>query len=115
MIEIKELQKSLEKFEVLKNINLSCKKENVSFNWSEWLWKNHFDKICFRNGLPDSGTIHFNGNSVLGEYLYREKIGYMPQIGRYPDNMTIGQIIEMIKRFEIQQMIWMKICYTLSN
>jgi Cu-processing system ATP-binding protein len=48
--------------------------------------------------LPDTGTIHFNGNSVLGEYLYREKIGYMPQIGRYPDNMTIGQIIEMIKK-----------------
>jgi Cu-processing system ATP-binding protein len=22
----------------------------------------------------------------------------MPQIGRYPDNMTIGQIIEMIKK-----------------
>ena len=36
--------------------------------------------------------------SILGEYIYRENIGYMPQIGRYPDNMTIGQIIDMIKK-----------------
>ena len=48
--------------------------------------------------LPDKGSIMFAGNSVLTEYLYREKIGYMPQIGRYPDTMTIGQIIEMIKK-----------------
>ncbi|MEN9487802.1 MAG: hypothetical protein RL494_67, partial [Bacteroidota bacterium] len=48
--------------------------------------------------LPDKGSIEFNGKSILGEYIYRENIGYMPQIGRYPDNMTIGQIIDMIKK-----------------
>jgi Cu-processing system ATP-binding protein len=48
--------------------------------------------------LPDSGSIECNGKSVFGEYLYRKNIGYMPQIGRYPDNMTIGQIIDMIKQ-----------------
>ena len=47
--------------------------------------------------LPDKGSIEFNGKSILKEYLYRSSIGYMPQIGRYPDNMTIGQIIDMIK------------------
>ena len=29
--------------------------------------------------------------------MYRADIGYMPQIGRYPDNMTIGQLIDMMK------------------
>ena len=48
--------------------------------------------------LPDRGSIEFNGKSILGKYIYRENIGYMPQIGRYPDNMTIGQIIDMIKK-----------------
>lgn len=48
--------------------------------------------------LPDSGSIVFNGKTILKEFQYRENIGYMPQIGRYPDNMTIGQIIEMIKK-----------------
>ena len=48
--------------------------------------------------LPDKGLIECNEKSIRNEYLYRETIGYMPQIGRYPDTMTIGQIIEMIKK-----------------
>ncbi|HPI79866.1 MAG TPA: ABC transporter ATP-binding protein [Cyclobacteriaceae bacterium] len=38
-----------------------------------------------------------DGESIKGQWAYREKIGYMPQIGRYPDNMTIGQLFAMIK------------------
>ncbi|MBV2196342.1 MAG: ABC transporter ATP-binding protein [Flavobacterium sp.] len=99
MIEIKELQKKFGKFEVLKNINLSCRKgECIALIGPNGCGKTTLIKSVLGMVLPDSGTIHFNGNSVLGEYLYREKIGYMPQIGRYPDNMTIGQIIEMIKK-----------------
>ena len=99
MIEIKELQKKFGKFEVLKNINLSCKKgECIALIGPNGCGKTTLIKSVLGMVLPDSGTIHFNGNSVLGEYLFREKIGYMPQIGRYPDNMTIGQIIEMIKK-----------------
>ncbi len=99
MIEIKELQKKFGKFEVLKNINLSCKKgECIALIGPNGCGKTTLIKSVLGMVLPDSGTIHFNGNSVLGDYLYREKIGYMPQIGRYPDNMTIGQIIEMIKK-----------------
>lgn len=99
MIEIKELQKKFGKFEVLNNINLSCKKgECIALIGPNGCGKTTLIKSVLGMVLPDSGTIHFNGNSVLGEYLYRERIGYMPQIGRYPDNMTIGQIIEMIKK-----------------
>lgn len=99
MIEIKELQKKFGKLEVLKNINLSCKKgECIALIGPNGCGKTTLIKSVLGMVLPDSGTIHFNGNSVLGEYLYRERIGYMPQIGRYPDNMTIGQIIEMIKK-----------------
>ena len=99
MIEIKELQKKFGKLEVLKNINLSCKKgECIALIGPNGCGKTTLIKSVLGMVIPDSGTIHFNGNSVLGEYLYREKIGYMPQIGRYPDNMTIGQIIEMIKK-----------------
>lgn len=46
--------------------------------------------------VPDKGDILFTGQSVLKQWQYRERIGYMPQIGRYPDNMRIGQIIEMM-------------------
>lgn len=47
--------------------------------------------------VPDSGFITFNDKNILHDWQYRYHIGYMPQIGRYPENMTIGQVIEMIK------------------
>lgn len=47
--------------------------------------------------VPTSGDIHFDGKSILGDWRYREKVGYMPQIGRYPENMRIGQLIDMMK------------------
>lgn len=48
--------------------------------------------------IPTQGDILFDEKSILNKYKYRDQIGYMPQIGRYPDYMTVGQIIEMIKK-----------------
>jgi Cu-processing system ATP-binding protein len=47
--------------------------------------------------IPQSGEILVDGKNIRFDYRYREKIGYMPQIGRYPENMTIGQLIDMMK------------------
>lgn len=47
--------------------------------------------------IPTSGEILFDGKSISNDWKYREKIGYMPQIGRYPDNISIGQLIDMMK------------------
>lgn len=47
--------------------------------------------------LPSSGEIFFDNKSIKGNWSYRELIGYMPQIGRYPDNMRIGQLFDMMK------------------
>ena len=46
--------------------------------------------------IPDSGDVFVNAQSVKNNFQYREDIGYMPQIGRYPDNMTILQLFNMI-------------------
>lgn len=46
---------------------------------------------------PDSGSISFDGVAITEGVEYRRNIGYMPQIGRYPDNMKIGQLFSMIK------------------
>ena len=47
--------------------------------------------------VPDAGEIFVNGNNIRKNHTYRNDIGYMPQIGRYPENMSIGQVIEMMK------------------
>src|SRR6185437_7520641 len=47
--------------------------------------------------VPDSGSIFFNNELIAGKWQYRSQIGYMPQIGRYPENMTIANVIDMMK------------------
>ena len=46
--------------------------------------KTTFIKCILGMVVPDSGSIHFNNNSIAHSWLYRNQIGYMPQIGRYP-------------------------------
>lgn len=46
---------------------------------------------------PDSGEITVAGESVNGSPEYRRMIGYMPQIARYPENLTAREIIQMIR------------------
>ena len=55
--------------------------------------------------IPTKGDILFDQKSILKEFKYRENIGYMPQIGRYPDYMTVGQIIEMIKKIRNSEQV----------
>jgi len=47
--------------------------------------------------IPSSGEIKVDGKSIRNDWQYREKIGYMPQIGRYPENMRIGQLLDMVR------------------
>ena len=46
----------------------------------------------------DYGSIFVNGQPINGDPLYRSMIGYMPQIGRYPDNMKVGHLFKMMKK-----------------
>ena len=98
MITISHVNKKFGKLEVLKNVDLTCKKgECIALIGPNGCGKTTLIKCVLGMVLPDEGAIEFNGKSILKEYLYRNNIGYMPQIGRYPDTMTIGQVIEMIK------------------
>lgn len=47
--------------------------------------------------VADKGKILVDGKDIAGDFKYRSDIGYMPQIGRYPENMKMGQLFTMMK------------------
>ena len=99
MIEIKNTYKKFGKLEVLNDVNLHFKKgECIALIGPNGCGKTTLIKCILGMVIPTKGDILFNEKSVLNQFQYREQIGYMPQIGRYPDYMTVGQIIEMIKK-----------------
>ncbi len=112
MIEIKNLTKKFGKLNVLQDVSLSCKKgECIALIGPNGCGKTTLIKTILGMVLPDTGSIKFNKKSIVKEYLYRSSIGYMPQIGRYPDTMTIGGVIEMIKAIrntnqELDEELW---------
>jgi len=98
MIEIENISKTFGKLEVLQEVNLSCKKgECIALIGPNACGKTTLIKSILGMVIPSSGQIKFKGETINKNFEYRRYIGYMPQIGRYPDNMSVGQIIEMVK------------------
>jgi Cu-processing system ATP-binding protein len=98
MISIKKVNKNFGKLSVLKNVELDL---NIGRSYAlvgpNGSGKTTLIKSILGLVIPSSGEIIFDGKSIAKDWRYREKIGYMPQIGRYPENMTIGQLIDMMK------------------
>ncbi|MRM85666.1 ABC transporter ATP-binding protein [Riemerella anatipestifer] len=97
MIEIKNLTKTFGKFKALNNINLSCKTGRaIALIGPNGCGKTTLIKSILGLNTVESGQILVNGNDVSESYHYREIIGYMPQIGKYPENMTIRETLDII-------------------
>lgn len=99
MIEIKNLEKKYGKKIILNNLNITfLKGESVSIIGPNGCGKTTLIKSILGIVVPEKGTIKVNGENIKNDHLYRKNIGYMPQIGRYPENMTVYQIIDIIKK-----------------
>src|SRR6218665_4095715 len=98
MIEVENISKRFGKLQALDKLNLQLNQgECIALIGPNGCGKTTLIKSVLGMVLPDEGNIIFNGKDIRNDISYRKHIGYMPQIGRYPENMTIGQVIDMIK------------------
>lgn len=104
MIQIDNLTKSFGKFRALDGIDLHLEQgQAVSLLGPNGSGKTTLIKSILGLVIPEKGSININGQLIRNNPAYRANIGYMPQIGRYPDNMTIEQVIHMIKDIRKEQ------------
>jgi len=98
MIRIENINKRFKRLHALREINAGMKKGQViSLIGPNGSGKTTLIKSILGLVKPESGKIFFNEVAIDEDVTYKKHIGYMPQIGRYPDNMKIGQLFSMIK------------------
>lgn len=98
MIRIENLKKRFKKLQALDDISaLFNSGQVVSLIGPNGSGKTTLIKSILGMVKADEGNIYVNGKQINGDPSYRSQIGYMPQIGRYPDNMKVGHLFRMMK------------------
>ncbi|HUQ97119.1 MAG TPA: ATP-binding cassette domain-containing protein [Chitinophagaceae bacterium] len=103
MITIETISKRFKKLQALHQISVSMNPSQViSLIGPNGSGKTTLIKSILGLVKPDSGNIYFDGTAIDEKVAYRKQIGYMPQIGRYPDNMKVGQLFDVLKNIRSQ-------------
>ena len=98
MIEVKDLFKTFGKVEVLKGLDLSIKKGGIfAVLGPNGSGKTTLIKCILGMVIPNKGIIEINNESIIKKHQYRNDIDYLPQIANFPSNLTVTELIEMIK------------------
>lgn len=104
MIRIEHISKKFRKLQVLDDISAVFEKGKViSLIGPNGSGKTTLIKSILGLVHPDKGKIWVGENNISANPAYRDQIGYMPQIGRYPDNMKIGQLFRMLVHIRNQE------------
>src|SRR5690349_8735710 len=98
MIRIENISKKFKRLQALDQVSaqLDCGKV-ISLIGPNGSGKTTLIKCILGMVRPAKGKIYVNEMKINGDPSYRKQIGYMPQIGRYPDNMKVGQLFAMMK------------------
>jgi len=98
MIRVEHINKRFRKLQALDDVSAQFEKGQViSLIGPNGSGKTTLIKCILGMVRPNNGKIFVDDELINGNPSYREKIGYMPQIGRYPDNMKVGQLFRMLK------------------
>ena len=98
MIKIEQLHKRFGKNQVLKGVDLDIAQQGIfAILGPNGSGKTTLIKSILGMVIPNSGSIHVGDTSTKKSWKYRDQIDYLPQIANFPANLTVKELIAMIK------------------
>jgi Cu-processing system ATP-binding protein len=98
MIRMRGLTKRFGALPVLRGVDLEIARGQVTaIVGPNGAGKTTLIKIMLGLTRADGGTLTVDGMSVDADPAYRARIGYMPQIARFPQHLTGGELLAMLR------------------
>lgn len=98
MIKVNKLIKNFGKVKVLKELDLEIGDQGIfAILGPNGSGKTTLIKCILGMVIPKTGNIEIDGQNIIGKYSYRENVDYLPQIANFPPNLTIRELIDMMK------------------
>lgn len=98
MIEIKNIAKAFGKLQVLNGIDISLEKGKIyAFLGPNGSGKTTLIKSILGLTQPDKGEIFIQNENIKNNWRYKSRIGYMPQIASFPENLNMMELFRMTK------------------
>ena len=98
MIDVKGLEKRFGALQVLRGLDLSIGRGRVTaIVGPNGAGKTTLIKIVLGLTRADSGVVSIDGSVIGSDDSYRARIGYMPQIGCFPENLTALDLISLLQ------------------
>jgi Cu-processing system ATP-binding protein len=98
MIKTEKVYKQFGKNQVLKGIDLDISKKGIfAILGPNGSGKTTLIKAILGMVLPNTGEILVGNVFIKKNFKYRDQIDYLPQIANFPPNLTVKELIAMIK------------------
>lgn len=98
MITVRDLSKRFGKLQVLNGLSIEIAPKRVTaVVGPNGAGKTTLVKSILGLTRPDSGAIELDGQPITTDGRYRSSIGYMPQMARFPENLTAAELFAMLR------------------
>lgn len=98
MIAFTSLYKQFGKVKVLEDLDLTIEDGGIfAILGPNGSGKTTLIKCLLGMVIPTRGDIQVDGKSVLKGFTHRNELTYLPQIANFPGNLTVKEVIAMIK------------------
>ena len=98
MIEVTRLEKRFGALQVLRGVDLAMLGGRVTaIVGPNGAGKTTLIKIILGLTRADSGSVCIDGRPIGADDGYRSRIGYMPQIGRFPENLSALDLMALLR------------------